>query len=84
MTEVKFDRVSWQRDREGVWLMLHTMHPGQAESVCEKFAEGKTYCAELKEFRKKRSLNANAYFWTLLDKISAVLGRGKEELSSTT
>ena len=80
MTQMTFDRVSWQRDRDGVWLCLHADVPSQVQGICEKFDGEKRYVAELKEYRQKRSLNANAYFWTLLDKISAVLGRGKEEL----
>lgn len=38
------------------------------------------YVAEIKEFREKRSLDANAYFWVILDKIAEALARTKEEL----
>lgn len=80
MTSMTFDKVSWQRDRDGVWLCLHADIPSQVEGICERFADPKRYVAELKEYREKRSLNANAYFWKLLDKMSAVLLRDKEEL----
>lgn len=34
-------------------------------------ADGKQYVLEIKEKRKRRSLDANAYFWVLADKIAA-------------
>lgn len=41
---------------------------------------GKALTCSLKIFRKQRSLDANAYCWVLLDKLSACLGIPKEEL----
>lgn len=41
---------------------------------------GKTFLAELKEFRPKRSTDANAYCWTLLDQLAKAVGSTKEEL----
>lgn len=35
---------------------------------------------DLKKFHKKRSLDANSYAWTLLDKLAAVTGMGKTAL----
>ena len=40
----------------------------------------KKYSLEVKEYREKRSLDANGYLWVLLDKIADVLGRTKEDL----
>lgn len=34
----------------------------------------------IKEFKEKRSLNANAYCWTLIGKIAEVVGNTKEEV----
>lgn len=34
----------------------------------------------VKKFRKKRSLDANAYCWVIIDKLAAVLHRTKEEI----
>lgn len=34
----------------------------------------------IKKFREKRSLDANAYLWVLLDRLAAVLYRTKEDL----
>lgn len=35
---------------------------------------------EIKEHKEKRSLNANAYCWTLIGQIADVIGRTKEEV----
>lgn len=40
----------------------------------------KKYVAEIKEYREKRSLDANAYCWVLLGKLSAKLATPPEEL----
>lgn len=79
MTEIVFDKAGWMQDREGVWLMLRVPSTAKAQSICEQYENGK-YVAELKEHRKKRSMNANNYFWQLVDQIAEKLGREKEEL----
>ena len=58
------------------WLCLKTQ-PAEALKWCFRFKEGNY---ELKRVRRKRSLDANAYMWALLDKLSATLGVPKEEL----
>lgn len=40
----------------------------------------KTYTCEIKEFRAKRSLDANAYAWVLIDKLAAAMHMGKTEV----
>lgn len=35
---------------------------------------------EVKEVKKKRSLDSNSYYWALLNKIAGVLGESKEKL----
>ena len=42
--------------------------------------DGKELTAEIKQYRKKRSLNANALLWTLLQKMADVLHTTKDEL----
>lgn len=39
---------------------------------------------ELKKIKKRRSLDANAYAWVLMDKLSAALGVGKIEVYRNT
>lgn len=79
MTEVLFDKAGWMQDREGVWLMLRVPTTAKAQAVCEQYESGK-FAAELKERRNRRSMNANNYFWQLVDQIADRLGREKEEL----
>ncbi len=62
---------------ENGWLCLKTQ-PSDALKWLVKFKAGKQY--DIKETRPKRSMDANAYLWTLLDKLSAELGVPKEEL----
>lgn len=45
-----------------------------------KHDEHKAYTCEIKEQRKKRSLDANAYFWVLADKLAAATGEKKEDV----
>lgn len=59
------------------WLCLKTQ-PAEALKWLCKFKQGKNY--EIKLQRQKRSLEANAYAWVLLDKLSAALQTPKEEL----
>jgi hypothetical protein len=44
------------------------------------FNQDKNKKFEIKEFKEKRSLNANAYAWVLITKISNVLRASKEEI----
>ena len=58
------------------WLCLKTQ-PSEALRWLCKFKAGEY---EIRKVRKKRSLDANAYLWVLLDRLSAELGATKEEL----
>lgn len=40
----------------------------------------KKYAVEIKEYRERRSLDANAYLWVLLEKLANVLETAKDEL----
>nr|DAR27922.1 MAG TPA: NinB protein [Caudoviricetes sp.] len=72
-------QVKWLSDRDGAWLcckapLREVMH------AAESFREGKTYEVQLKEHRKRRSTDANAYLWTLLGRISAKVGAPPETI----
>lgn len=63
----------------GVWLCLKVTDPAPARGfVLSK--KNRSYQAEIKEHRKKRSLDANAYFWQLCGQLAEVLNRKKEDL----
>ena len=59
---------------EGGWLMVKPVQwdLGKAMSIVRKHKD-KLYDLEVKEHRKKRSLDANAYAWVLINKIADVL-----------
>ena len=59
---------------EGGWLMIKPEREdlGKAMSVVRKHKD-KLYDLEVKEHRKKRSLDANAYAWVLINKIADAL-----------
>lgn len=50
------------------------------ECVRWLFNQDKEKVFEIKEHKKKRSLNANAYCWVLIGKIADVIGATKEEV----
>ena len=74
-----FDKARWMMDSEATWLMLK-VHPHDATAFCDEMKEGKVYEADLKEHRKKRSLDANSYAWVLLGKLANKVGLPKEEV----
>ena len=61
---------------ESGWLCLKAQPSDALKWLC-KFKAGNY---EIKQERQRRSLDANAYLWVLLDKLSAELGAPKEEL----
>lgn len=54
-----------------------------AELLLLQLDDNKTYDLEIKEHRKKRSLDANAYCWVLLGKLAEVLKTPSETLYRT-
>lgn len=59
---------------EGGWLMVRPVREdmGKAMSLVRKHKD-KLYNLEVKEHRKKRSLDSNAYAWTLINKLAEVM-----------
>jgi len=56
---------------------------GESKGTVKRALEGlvgKRLSAEIKPWRKKRSLDANAYFWVLCGKIGEVLRKSKDEV----
>ena len=75
---IVFDAARWSEDSSGFWLSLHTTDRATAISWCESVKT--PHVAEIKQKKKNRSLDANAYMWVLLDKLSAVLRIEKTEI----
>ena len=74
-----FDEARWMMDSDATWLMLKVNHRAAIDFICEK-KDGKVYEADLKEHRKKRSLDANSYAWVLMGKLASRVGLPKEEV----
>ena len=64
---------------DGVWLCLRVKEPALASEFILK-KQDRLYDCEIKQHRDKRSLEANAYCWALLDKLADALRTTKEEL----
>lgn len=57
---------------------LSTKDKNAIRTALEK--AGELLSIKISKFRKKRSLNANAYFWTLVGELAEKLNRTKEEI----
>lgn len=49
-------------------------------SLLASLDDKKTYIVEVKQYRKKRSLDANAYCWKLINELANVLRMDKDEM----
>lgn len=58
----------------GAWLKIHVPTAQTATKWLDQMETGKTYTCTLAEKRKKRSLDANAYYHVLVRELAHVLG----------
>lgn len=67
---------------EGGWLMLKPEKEdlGLAMAFMRKLKQGRMYSAVLKQFQKKRSLDANAKMWALIHEMSSIIHLPPEEI----
>lgn len=72
--EVEFDKARWSQDGDGFWLSLRVRAPMAVRRMVDKLSE-KPHIAHFTAKRKHRSLDANAYAWVLLDKLSEKLSQ---------
>nr|DAW55689.1 MAG TPA: NinB protein [Caudoviricetes sp.] len=80
MIELNIVEASWSMGASGSWLKLKPEFPAQAQMVAGEFDPQKKYTVTIKEFRKKRSLDANAYAWVLMNKLADKLNMGVRDL----
>lgn len=73
-----FEKAKVIVDGEDAYLCIGIPYR-DAKKFCSEM-KPKKYVAEIKEYREKRSLNANDYFWRLLDEMASHLGSTKEDL----
>lgn len=70
MFDVTFTAADWSMDASGTWLRLKIESVSAAKKLLDELNPGKKYVAAIKEWRQKRSLDANAYCWVLLNKLA--------------
>ena len=71
--------LKWHQDGTGVWVSFRVDSSAIAVRLTEEMKDI-FFDVEIKAYKGKRSLDANAYCWTLLDKLAAVMRIGKVEL----
>ena len=74
--KARLDRITELADGE---LMVTFIIPSRFAQSLEELKD-KALKLVVSVFRKRRSLDANAYAWVLIDRIAAVTSRGKEEV----
>lgn len=82
MHEVNFSKAEIWNTPNGNWLALNVdkNHLPTARRFVDGMSEGKPYTAQLKEYRAKRSLDANAYCWVLIGKLAEKTNVEKSEI----
>lgn len=81
MTTLKFTSAKIDKTEEG--LRISVLLDKSDIQLARKFVmeqKDKLYDMEIKEHREKRSLDANAYFWVLADKLAGATGVPKIEV----
>lgn len=76
--EAQFEKAKMITDTEGAWLAIK-LPRDKILSFLECMKE-KVYTCIIKEFRKKRSQDANAYMWVMVGKIAAAVLATPEEI----
>lgn len=61
-------------------LYLEVAEPDKAKTIDSELAGKGDLTIEIKKYRKKRSLDANAYFWALVDKLSVKTGQDRIQI----
>ena len=74
-----FTDASWKEDGKGFWMELLLDTPADGWKFLESFRPGE-WDADLKKHRKRRSLDANAYFHVLVDQIAKVTDKPFDEV----
>ena len=71
MLRVKTDSITWGMDEGGYFLKIRT---SLARQITEAIKAGIMYVVEIKRHRKRRSLDQNAMYWSILGQIAKALG----------
>ena len=76
--QITTDKARWYEDSDGFWIAFRTKDRAESADLAKLVAEGwQVDCAKQKH---KRSQDANAYAWVLIDKLATVLQKPKTEI----
>lgn len=70
MLRAKTDSITWGLDEGGYYLKIRT---SLARQITEAIKAGVMYVVEIKRHRKRRSLDQNAMYWSILGQIAKAL-----------
>lgn len=76
MISTKTESIAWSADAAGLILSLRTP---EARKIAESIKQGRPYTVEIKEFRKKRSLDQNALYWKILGEFAGAMKMSNAE-----
>ena len=71
MLRVKTESITWGMDEGGYFLKIRT---SLARQIVGNIKAGIMYAVEIKRHRKRRSLDQNAMYWSILGQIAKALG----------
>ena len=81
---LKFTSAECRRSENGLDMVLHVDRDSTyaARQIVQELKQraGKTFSASVDVFRQKRSLDANAYMWVLLERISEAIHTDKDRV----
>ncbi len=76
MIATRTESIAWSADAAGLILSLRTP---EARRIAETVKPGKAYTVEIREYRKKRSLDQNALYWKILGEFARAMRMSNAE-----
>ena len=68
---MRIEEADWTVDSRGFWLTFRVKNKDEAQRIVAEIKESdKPYELTVEKQKQKRSLDANAYFWVLCDKLA--------------
>lgn len=80
--QLEFQKAKMLTDQAGFWLCLKAPLY-EINRALQEIKPEKRYLAQINEVKRKRSLDANAYLWVLVGKLSAALKLPPQEVYRT-
>jgi hypothetical protein len=81
--KINFEVAKWNMDTDGLWLSIkipESMKETVQEFVANLQNNPRKHVAEIKQYRKKRSLDANGYMWVILRAMAEKLKSTDKEI----